>query len=295
MKTLIRLWIAVALTTTAAHAQKAEKPLPVLAEQDRQVPGGRVVQQILRQTEIYTSVETGRIAPAGYADSLIGALIMNDINDDIRDTTRSSLSSKAEAVALPLREALRDFDVDALALSTTRAAVARPEWFQARDVLATKDPMPGNTTLLASSDAAQFAFIRYRYELSPDFSQIRVIALITLERRQAGTATPPPIYRQRITSVVQLRTRSYEPMENVAQWSAANGKLARAALTAAFGQVEQIFPYALGLKQADLATLGAKSHEKAFAAGFYGPLIAWNGPEDLLIWSNGLIHVQTVP
>ncbi|MES2444492.1 MAG: hypothetical protein V4574_16830 [Pseudomonadota bacterium] len=300
MKTLIGFSLGLALIASGAQAQKIDKATAVVAEQDRHVAEGRAVQVTLQQTEIATTIELGRVATAGYGGGVIGMILIDTIDDDNRDTMSQTLRAKAQALAEPLRLALRDFDVDAVALAATRAGVAKPDWFQAREVIGSKEPWArGRALLLASSDASQFAYVRYRYELSPDFSQIRVIGEITLMPRNAGrpAGVPETLYRQRILSVVQLRTRSYEPRENVALWSAENGKLAKAGLTAAFGQFEQLIPYALGLGQRDIDALMGKKREKAFAAGFYGPLIARNtsSSEDVLIWADGLVHVQSVP
>jgi hypothetical protein len=304
VKTAIGLCIAFALATTGAQAQKAGKLLPVVAEQDRQVSGGRAVQLTLRQTQIETSIDIGRVANYNYAyyDYGIWSPFFGDVDDDMHDMLRKAQRDKAEATVVPLRKALAGFDVDAVALAATSAALAKPDWFQPQTIIVAKDTEgEARVAFLASSDAPQFASIWYRYELSPDFSQIRVIAEVTLMRRRragdAGSDPLTPIYRQRILSAVQLRTRSYEPRENVASWSAENGKLARAALTAAFGQFESLLPYALGLGRKDLDVLADKRHEKAFAAGFYGALIARNpnNPDDILIWANGLIHVQSTP
>ncbi|MGN6278524.1 MAG: hypothetical protein ACTHM8_07360, partial [Sphingomonas sp.] len=71
---------------------------------------------------------------------------------------------------------------------------------------------------------------------------------------------------------------------------------ARAALAAAFGRFEQLIPYALDLSSKDIEGFGKKDREKIFAAGFNGTLIARNAsdPDDVLLWSDGLIQVQAV-
>lgn len=296
VKSLIVLCAAFALVATGARAAaEPEKAPAILAEQDRSVVGGRAVRLALAQTQIETTIELGRVAnTSAYGGGLLGVLIIES-TDDRRAIMRGSLRDKAEATVAPLRRALQDFDVGALAFTTTQAALARHDWFQARGITASSATPAQN---VAATDAPQSAVVTYRYELSPDFSHIRVLAEITITRNAASrsgrtAASPKVIYRQRICSVVQLGTRSYEPHENVARWSADNGRLARQALTAAFGQVEQLIPYALGLSQADFNSLTAKNREKAFGAGFYGPLIARTG-NDVLIWADGFLHVQTL-
>lgn len=302
MKTAIGLCIAFALAVPGAQAQKVP---PVVAEQDRHVPGGRAVQLTLRQTQIETSVDIGRVADYNYdyrhAYPIWGSLF-GDVDGDMHGMLRKAQRDKAEALAPPLRKALAGFDVDAVALAATSAALAKPDWFQPESITVAKDPSGEvRASFLASGSASQLALIWYRYELSPDFSQIRVIAEVTLMRKRragdAGSDPLTPIYRQRILSAVQLRARSYEPKENVASWCADDGKRAKAALTAAFGQLGHLLPYALDLRQADIRGFEAKNREKAYAAGFYGALIARNAtePDDLLIWSGGIVHAQSIP
>lgn len=305
MRNLIALeaGLLLAFAPCAALAQQSKAPL-VLAESDRHVAGGRVVQVTVPQAEIETSFDIGRVANYNYDyyQTSIWWPLFHNVDREMHGMLRSGEHDKAEKTVVPLRKALAGFDVDALALAATRAALAKPEWFQPQSIVAANESDgAARTAFLASSDAPQFALIWYRYETSPDFSQIRVIAEITVMRRRLasdkGSDPLIPIYRQRILSAVQLRTRSYEPAENVAAWSADNGARARAALTAAFATFETLLPRALDLGQPEIEALSNKRHEKAFAGGFYGGLIARSAtnPDDILIWANGLIHIQSVP
>jgi len=302
LKTLKGLWLALVLVSgSAAVASSLPKPI-YLPEQDRKIEGERPVRLVIEQSQIDTSFDLGRVAFAGSGGGLLGALIVA-AHDDRRKTMGLAEHDKAEAYAGPLRSALRDFDANALALSATKAGLAKSDWFQAQAIATSSDPSSaGDAAFAAANPSPQIATIVYRYELSPDFSQIRVLGEITLTKHDgknhdADTAPTNLIFRQRVLSVVQLGTRSYEPRENVARWSADGGKLAKTALTAAFGQFEQLLPYALGLSEKSVGDLTAKNHEKAFAAGFYGPLIAKTGdtPGDVLIWSDGLVQVHTLP
>ena len=297
MRIAAGLCIALMLAPTAAMA----KEVPAfVAVGDRAV--GRTLQLVVPQSQIETNIEVGRVASDSYGGGLIGQLIIQSM-DDKKETMSRSLHERAEATVGPLREALRNFDVDGLALATTRAAVAKIDWFQAQDLIAAKDPsLQARAAFLNASATSQVAFITYRYDLSADFTYIRVIADISLVRKPprngAQPASPPePFYAQSISSIVQLPSPSYEHGENVARWSAGDGKLARASLTAAFGQIERLIPYALGLGQADINLYMAKNRPKAFAAGFYGPLIekGEGSPGGTLIWSNGLVYVQSAP
>ncbi len=295
MRLVSGLCIALTLGMSDAVAAPADKAPFALAAPDRMVSGGRAVQVSLRQPDIETTYDTGRVAES-YGGGLLDYWIFDAFTRDRRETLGYRAKTQAEKIVVPLRTALWNFDTAGLALAATKAGLNKLDWFQAQGFTVNRDG--DRAPLLATAGTPQFAFVDYRYEVSPDFTQIRVLGEISLQRlvrpKGASAATPEVIYRQRIMSVVQLATRSYEPRENAARWSADHGKLARAALTAAFGQFEDLLPYALGLSQKEIDGLSAKNSEKAFAAGFYGPLIRRDGPDNLLIWSKGLIRVQTI-
>ena len=302
MRMLICFCAALALAS-ATEAVANDAPA-VLAEADRAVSSPRPVQVVIPQREIETNIELGRVPSSAMGGGLIGALIIANTTDkDKRKLLTQGLQDKADTAVAPLRASLRNFDVDGLALATTSAALSRIGWFQAGPVSVGKDSsLPGAGAFFNSSPAPQIGFITYGYDLSPDFTYIRVNADIVLVRKAPGNGTgpaalPKPFYEQHISSIVQLRSRSYENSENAASWSANDGKLAKASLTAAFAQIERLIPVALGLRQTDINLYTAKNRPKAFAAGFYGPLIEkTEGSQGAtLIWLNGLVYVQTAP
>jgi hypothetical protein len=288
------LLVACGLAATNAPTVARAADVPnVLAQRDRTVAGGRVVQVIVPQWQITTTIDIGRVAAD--ADSggggLLGAVVLSSL-DNKRKVLSQTAYDRAEAAIAPLRKALLGFDVDALALATTKAALAKPVWFQPRSVELSKSRSPNPPP----AGPAQTAVISYRYETSPDLTQLRVIAEIQLERagEKSGAALGDPVYRQRVSSIVRLREPSFEPVENAVKWSAGDGELARVALTSAFGRLEQLIPFALDLSEADVKAFTAKGREKAFAAGYYGPLIERSAdrPGETLIWVKGLVSVQ---
>lgn len=225
-------------STVATDAVRAADVPHVLADRDRTVPGGRAVQVILPQSRIETTFDVGRVASSANGGGLLGAILIPTI-DDKREVLSQSARGRAEAAISPLRQALQGFDVEALALAATKAALAKPAWFQPASFAVTSDPaIQTRPEFIAALKAPQFALVNYRYEMSPDFTQIRVIAGIELGRADAtkrGAPALAPFYRQQVVNIVELRQPSYEPADNVTRWSAGDGKLARAALTNAFG------------------------------------------------------------
>jgi hypothetical protein len=286
-----------------------EPPAPMaLSEHDRVIPGGRAVLVELPQSDIGTDVDVGRVVSDAnqYGGGLIGALILG-ASDDKRERLTSMEREKATAHAAPLRQAMRDFDFDGLAVASTRSALSHLDWFGARDPEWIKSPSDNDRrALISGAGTKQLATITYHYHLSPDFTQIRVVADVTLWQpamTRAAGAQPAltALFGQRVIAIAELRKRSYEPVENVALWSADKGKLARASITAALARLEQLIPFALNLNQADIDALARKKSDKhadkIFVAGFYGPPVtAFPGTAgEKVIWSQGLIAVMPTP
>ncbi|MBB4152982.1 hypothetical protein GGQ80_000870 [Sphingomonas jinjuensis] len=205
---------------------------------------------------------------------------------------------RAESSVAPLRDALADFDVRSLALAATQRALVKLPWLKAEDPSLADGP-PGVTAMLAMSvDKPRLVQIDYRYALSPDFAQIRVLAQISLRRRaQKPGANPDTSFRQVAVCVAPLRRPDYEHFKNVRIWSADRAKLARHALTDCFGRMANLIPYALNLTDQGLASLNAKTHLRAYGAGLYAPVIERDDADrqQLMLWSDGPVDIRPVP
>jgi hypothetical protein len=245
------------------------------------------------QTMMETSFDTGRVAspPSG---GLLDSLIVQSM-DNKKKIMANTLKEKAERTVAPLRTALAGFDIDTMAIASTEKALAAVPWVARQSTTLSKTSLPAPTT-------PRVAKVRYSYDMSPDFSAIRLFAEIDFQREGAakdgrGNGKYNSFYAQSITSIVQLRNRSYEGSENISAWSAEEGKQAKAAFAQAFGQIEQLLPFALGLSAADIKGYAVKDREQGFGAGYNGPLIKRGGAsaDDILIWNKGLLHVHTLP
>jgi hypothetical protein len=194
----------------------------------------------------------------------------------------------------PLRLSLKGFDVDALALAATRDGLAAPGWFQPLEPVLNKAASIQSRTEFAKSAAGpQTAFVTWSYDLSPDFTQVRVFAdLLILSNTAAG---PRPLYRHPLASMVQLRKRSFEPAENAAVWNANEGALAKTALGSAVARIGKLIPQALATSAADLKRFADKNAEKAYAAGHNGTLIERRADGGMTIWIKGLVAIEQVP
>jgi hypothetical protein len=286
------LVVAVAVTAPVAVA-KTIAPPATIAARDRVIDGGRAVLVANPQSQIETSIDIGRIAPLP-SGGILDYLIIRSM-DDRRDVMGRALRDKADEAVRPLRAELRSIDLDAMAMATTKAALAKLDWFAPTKIEFTKGGSKGDlSAFAASAGTSQIALITYRYGLSPDFTQIRIVADVSLAKASKTTA-PTIAYRQTISSIVQLGTRSYESVENAAAWHADGSKRAKTALSMGFSQLEQLIPYALSLSATDAARLTAKNSEMAFAAGVYGPLVEKSSDGKILIWSDGFVQVQTLP
>jgi len=273
----------VAVPAGAASPPKAPATVPAA---ERQAEQGRAVAVVLPQKTIAVSSDAGRVAlsPGG---SLLGALLIADMEKDKANQLRRGAQDRAEAAARPIREALDGLDVAALARKATDQALAATPWLKAGDAhaIASSDEAEIAAFAAASSGDA-LVLVRYLYEISPDCTQIRVGAQVELARRGKAASSPPTVlYRGMALAVSELRLRSFEPSDNGREWVSVGDARVRAALEDSFTQAARLLPRLLDLPPETLARYRDRKQPQAFGAGFNGTLVEREG-EALLIWSN---------
>ncbi len=294
LKKLLALFLCATVFSASALFAGNKKPEAILiTEKNRNGAGDYAVTVVLGQRSLQSSFDLGRVArpPAG---GLLDSIIIYSL-DDKKERLGNSARAKAELTVAPLREALTGFDVGALALASTDRALSAPGWFRKKSIAFTQDGA-------SVASAGPVAKIIYRYEVSADFSNLRVFADVSLKngpivKDGKSNGSDQTQFRQVITSIVQLRKRSYEGSENVSQWSADQGKLGKAALQIAFTQIEEMLPLALNMSAGELKIYQAKTQDQGFAAGYNGAVVKRGGVsvDDILIWSDGLIKLHTLP
>lgn len=288
-----------------ARAQMDEMRPVAFSDADRAAAGDRTVRLSMTPTEIGTSYVLGEVADLHYANMTIGNYYYTwSFTDGTREALSSNLHDQAEAMAAPVRLALQGFDVDALALEAARSGLSGVVGFRAGDLALSKEPPERDRkgALIVPKGEGQVAFLLCRYDLSHDFSQVRVTAFLEIiegapakPRPGAVRTGPRTVLRQQMMSVIALESPSYEAKKNVARWSADHGALTRGALERGFHQLAELIARAVALKPADITAFSDKKREQVFANGYNGPLVAADadGPGKTL-WSTGLIHVETV-
>lgn len=284
LRTILILGLCAGLHSAGADASQGKRIDPVsLSAKDRTSADQFEVRVLLTQTAIESSIDVGRVArpPSG---GLLDTLIVYSL-DDKKKILSTSLKDKAEHTIKPIRGALSGFNVDALALASTAKALTAIDWLRAGPPALRKEMS------YTSQPGENVAEISFRYDLSPDFSSIRVFADVRLARNNAV------VFKQTVTSIVQLKKRSFEHDENALLWSEDEGKRAKEAIVESFRQMEQLIPIAMNITSADLNAFGNKNREQGFAAGYNGPIIKRGGlsPDDILIWSNGLLFLHFLP
>lgn len=303
MRALLALALAAALIPQGLQAAPKEpKAPPYLAASLQPAADGRAVMVEFPQDTIGTEFDIGRVASDVTNGSGLELLIWKP-----EDTKRQELATiedrKAERLVMPLRMALDGLDLSPKVMTTTTAALARIGWFGAGEPRLARVSTEGERAAFAAIvQTNQFALIRYTYATSPDFTQIRVYAEVTIWQKgdpaaRGKLAGPKLLSRHRVISIAQLNKRAFEQADNVKVWSADGGKLARAALDAAFTRLEVLIPRALAMTPLEHAQLVDKNRPKIFAAGFYGPRIegADEGSPAVTIWSGALVSVIPAP
>ncbi|MFC3100308.1 hypothetical protein [Altererythrobacter lauratis] len=285
------------------------RPDPFVPAESRQLAAPRPVAVFLPQQRIASSIELGRIAfPAGGGGAL-GAIIINGNNDIPERLANSALeraegwitplvealdgfditplASNATLAALEQTGWLGTVQLDVLngeipqateggskgvLVSTTYGiGLFGPAANSNAAVRATGETITAMERDFAAAypDAAERAQVLWRYQMSPDFTQVQVIADVTLVRKNAAE----PFYKQQVIALVRLPRPSFVEEENVARWAANDGALARAALTSAFARVGQVLPQVLALDREGFAAATDRRRESATVAGFHGPVL----------------------
>lgn len=269
-------------------------PSNIVSEQIRSATP-REIQVVIAQAEIKSDINPSNIATYT-GGGLIWAMV-----DAARNEAKAK---KAEAAIEPVRLSLADFDVDGLALDTTKLALAGIDWLQGAPISSGKDSsLLGKSALVDKSSSMQVAFIEYSYDLSPDFSSIRVVAKLQFANRTPLSPKAKPesrvqpknlAYAQQVTAIVSLRATGKEMADNATTWSADNGKAAKAALKLAFAQIQNLLPRSLALTSVDIKAMSGKDRPRGVAGGFNGR-IQESQPNRTLLWSGGFIDAITLP
>lgn len=271
--------VAAAMLSLAppAVAQRTAGPSPFVTNDIRANTVVRPVTALVAQTELGTSIELGRIlGPNGGSGGLLGALIILAMDRTTQRLTDNA-TVRAENQIAPLRQAIADFDAHAMAVETTRSAFGGQAWFNPGPTeLAISDPKADDAPLLQRSlalahpQADQLGLINWRYQMSPDFSQVQVIASIEMIDRARLTT----LYRQQLISIVKLDRPSFVPEENVARWSANGGEPARRALQMAFARAGQAIPRIMELDHNSYQhATDRRRTDRVIAVGYHGPVL----------------------
>lgn len=303
MRTFVALALAAALLPHGLLAAPKEPKAPAfLAANLQGVTDGRAVMVEVPQATIATEIDIGRVAPDIISGGGLELLLW-----DHQDTKPQGLAEleerKAEGLAIPLRKALDGLDLAPLAIATTTKALAQVGWFGAREPRLARVSTEGERAAFAAiAQTGQFALVRYTYSTSPDFTQIRIYAEVTIWQKPNPAAKGKAsggilLSRHRVLAITELTKRAFEPADNVKAWSADGGKLARAAIEASFTRLEMLIPRALAITPQEHLALTDKKRAKVFAAGFYGPRVEGmdQGTSGVTIWSGALISVMPAP
>lgn len=283
--------LAAALMVVSMPAS-AGTPKNILLETARPVPDAREVHVYVGQEEIAAEINPSQVSMVT-GGGLLGALI------DIQ--IQAERAKKAEAAIQPIRTALQGFDVDALAEASARSAIEKMPWFQPGEMTFSRDTSAsGRIAVLDAARTSQVALITFVYDVSPDFSAIRVLMAVEFAPRdtpQGKSATwrltNGIVYRQSVTSVVQLVRPATDINYNAGVWAENGGARARRALTLAFAKVAELAPRATLITQADAKAMNSKPHKAVVVAGFAG---RQQDSDDggTLLFNGGYVHIQTL-
>ncbi len=288
-----KLALALALTVAPVMpAMAASNTVVTDAIRNQQTkPHARV---LVAQMEIKSDINPSNIA-AATGGGLLGGLIQAAVDAD--------RTKKAEAAIAPIRDQLAGFNADELAVAATRAALTQSNWLQSAELSFSKDSsLTGKTGALDSLGSDAVLFVEYSYDMSPDFSSVRLVAKMQLANKAVPKGKKPDArlspkflaFNQNATSIISLANPSKERTENAARWNANGAKLVKDAIAFGFKDFETLLPRGLALTAADVTAMNAKTNPKSVNAGFGGRVVE-TAPDRTLLWADGFIHVHGLP
>ena len=296
MKTFVRAIAVVFFAAVAPVSMAYAAATPsVVAESARTVTGGRAVQVVVGQMEIKSDINPSNIA-VYTGGGLLGAMVQASVD--------AERAKKAEAAISPLRDALTGFDADALAISATKTAIASVDWLHTDAVKFSKDAtVNAKSGVLDAEGAAQIAFFDYSYDVSPDFSAMRVVVSMSFANKAQPSGSTKAearlkpnalAYAQKVTSIITLPDAGKDINVNAQRWAADDARLARQAVTLAFANAEKLIPRTLALTPEDQKTMKAMKTKYVTVGGFQGRPLEQDGSHTLL-WDGSYIQVDTLP
>jgi len=120
----LRVRLALGLLAACSVQPAFAQTESFIAAEDRVTEPTRPIAVIIAQEELATSIELGRIIPN--EGGLIGAMV-----NRAPEKLAQNAAAKAYRFAVPLREALADFDAKPLALAATEQTLSQSDWFAA--------------------------------------------------------------------------------------------------------------------------------------------------------------------
>jgi hypothetical protein len=297
------LVLSVLIVPVGGSAQQSAAPTLYIPAEARASTGPRPVAVSVPQNRLSPSVELGRIlGPNSGNGGLLGALIIVAL-DRTTERLADNATSRAQSRLEPLLAALTDFDANVLAFDSTRSALTSASWLGAGALeLQSETGVESLRTRSRSfaqqhPDARQLIFVNWRYQMSPNFADVQVIAQVEL----VDATRMRTVYRQQLLSIVQLHRPSFIEEENVARWSADGGALARRALSMAFARAGAVLPAMLALDREGFASLTDRRRtDRAVAAGYHGPVLTRDADGPVFWATDGdqrfaaFVAVQTV-
>jgi hypothetical protein len=250
-----------------------------------------VPQEVLRFNVARSSISTFAGAGAG-----LTFLLDEKINAD-------RMARSAAAIA-PIREGMAGLDADALAMAASNKALAAMPWIKGQ--LPAGEPirdssLGGLERVLDSAETPQVVIFECIYDLSPDFSALRV----TLHVRVANRAPPPGkksamrieprymAYDQMVASIFLLDKPAKDVEANARRWAADDAALARRAVRTGFTDLSLLAGQAFSLSDADVKSMGDTNRKTITVGGIRGRLQE-EGPDGRLLYNGGLVRVRTV-
>jgi hypothetical protein len=246
-RTLKSFMLACALGAGAMGLTACVTPIPAnlpLATEAREAITSTEVVAPIAQNEIYVYVVPSTAgAAAGGGFGMVGALVGVAIDTSVNAANTKS----AEEAVRPARNAVVDYSFDSVLTADLQKALAEVGFLKVDGVRVTKDLyQPSLDKAVTDSKAGTVLITIADYRFTPDASGLTVTLTADLYARDPALAPFKPtktanakivaypgnsIYRNTFTATTLLPGATNKRDDNIAKWSADDGKAIREALT----------------------------------------------------------------
>ena len=278
----------VSLAVSGNIMARTASPTLYATEETRDIVGGRKV-LVLMPESIHGSYTKGELEAVAF---LFGGMLLESLTEK---GIRNQLSRIADQKVAPLRAALAGFEFQQPMQALLTPTIESSKWVRGQDLEFTRDGTPknieqelndSNTRQMLAVNANYYTDVKFRSLVVSVESSIYIRKIPKGEYSEVRLRSDYVPFRQLLRSIVYLPgSDRTTPAENLARWSADNGKLARQALEIGMQRAGTLFSQNLDATKESAAVWSKRGKRKSVTELHLFGWVVERRPDTLLFFS----------